>query len=248
MTPEATAAAATAAAETAAAAQQTRIDELTEQVAEAQRTAEFWQKKNAPAAAAPAAEEDDTDVLEAITTGGAKGFDALAKKRGFIQRDEVETLINSKAASLTKEQELMTRFPDLKDKKSEFFKTTAGYYGDLVRAGTPQAVAMELAADKAELDLMRSGKIKPAGAAPTKEEKETARLARIAAQGENGGRRPAATADAEDDELNPEQLKVVRSMLVGQPGLDGKPMTEAQAVERYKARANAGVAIRGGGR
>lgn len=256
MTPEEIAAAAAVAPPAVdAAALQAKIDELTEQVAEGQRTAEFWAAKarnGAPATGAPAADaEDDTDVLEAITTGGAKGFDALAKKRGFIQRDEVEELINTKAASLTKEQDLIARFPDLKVKTSDFFKATAAHYGDLVKAKVPQAVAMEQAANMAELEFLRSGKIKlPAaeGTGQTKAQKEEARLARIAAQAPEGGRRPAPTADEDDTELDAAQLNIVRKMLVGQPGADGKPMNEEQAIERYKARASTGVSIKGGGR
>jgi len=236
MTTEETAAAdATAAAATAAAADyQRQIDELTERAAENQRTAEFWAlkaKAGAPAAAA-AETEDDPDVLEAITTGGAKGFDALAKKRGFVQKDEVEALINSKAAQLTKEQELIGRYPDLKTKGSEFFKATAAHYGSLVKSGTPEPVAMELAAEKAELDFMRSGKIKLAGAEPTKAEKEATRLARVAAQsGEPGGRRAAAAAAEDDDELSPEQIRIADAMGVSH--------------EAYLKRAKAGVKMGG---
>ena len=209
------------------------ITELREQIAESNRTAQFWADKAAAAgkpAAAAATEEDEPDVLEAITTGGAKGFDALAAKRGFIKRDEVETLINQRATSLTKEQELIQRFPDLKDKTSDFFKQTAGYYGDLLKQGVPQATAMELAADKAELALMRTGKIKPAGAQQTKEEKEADRVARVQAQaGEGSGRRPAAASE-EDTELTPDQKHIAAAMGVSE--------------EAYQKRAKAGVAIK----
>jgi len=227
-------AAATAATERTAALEQ-QIKDLTEASAEHQRTAEFWaaKAKATPAAAgAPAAEtEDDPDVLEAITTGGAKGFDALAEKRGFVKKADVETMINSKATQLTKEQELIGRYPDLKKKDSDFFKSTAIHYGSLVKDGTPQAVAMELAAEKTELDFMRAGKLKPAGAEPTKEEKETARLARVAAQaGESGGRR-AAAAEPDDDELTPGQKHMIASMGI----------TE----EAYIKRAKAGVKMGG---
>jgi hypothetical protein len=238
MTPEETAAETTAAAATAAATAladlQRENAELKEQSAEHQRTAEFWAQKAkaTPAAAAATADvEDDPDVLEAITTGGAKGFDALAKKRGFVQKDEVEALINTKAAQLTKEQELIGRYPELRQKTSDFFKTTASFYGDLVKSGTPQALAMELAAEKTELEFMRSGKLKPAGAEPTKAEKEATRLARVAAQsGEGGGRRSAA-AEADDDELSPEQKRIADAMGVSH--------------EAYLKRAKAGVKMGG---
>ena len=140
---------------------QQQINDLKEQVAESNRTAQFWAEKaksSAPAPAAPAAaeEEDETDVLEAITTGGVKGFDTLAAKRGYVKRDEVETLINQRATVLTREQELLQEYPDLKKKDSEFFKATAVNYGTLVRSGTPAPVAMELAAKQTELEFLRS--------------------------------------------------------------------------------------------
>jgi hypothetical protein len=233
--PESPAPAAAAEGAVDVAALQQQIDELREQVAEGQRTAQYWADKAKAAAPQPRAaevpEEDEPDVLEAITTKGAKGFDELASKRGFIRKDEVEALINTRAASLTKEQELLTRYPDLKKKDSEFFKSTALHYGDLVKAGTPQAVAMEIAAEKAELDFMRSGKLKPAGSGQSAEEKEAARLARIRAQsGDGSGRRPAPDAE-EDDELTPEQKRIADAMGVSH--------------EAYKKRAKAGVAMRG---
>lgn len=216
----------------AAAALQAEIATLKEQVAEGQRSAQYWADKakaSTPAKAAVAEPEDDTDVLEAITTGGAKGFDALAKKRGFIQRDEVETLINNRAASLTKEQELIGRFPDLKNQKSDFFKSTAANYGDLVKSGVPAAKAMELAAEQSELAFIRDGKIKLPGAEPTKAEKEASRLARIAAQG-GGERRGPAAAEEDDGELDANQKRIASAMGI----------TE----DAYKKRASTGVAMR----
>ena len=220
-----------------AAAMQRQIDDLKEEAAEARRTAEYWAGRAAsPAPAAPAAEpDDDTDVLEAITTGGAKGFDALAAKRGFIKRDEVETLINQRATSLTKEQALIEEYPDLRKKDSEFFKATALNYGSLVKSGVPQAVAMETAARQTELEFLRSGKIKLPGAAAeeTKAEKEAARRARIAAQAPESGRRQAAAPDGEDDELTPQQMRIADAMGVSH--------------EAYAKRAKAGVSIKGQG-
>lgn len=215
-----------------AAALAAQIAELREQVAEGQRVAQFWADKAKTAAPAkPAAEpEDETDVLEAITTGGAKGFDALAKKRGFIQRDEVQSLIDSKASALTKEQELIGRYPELQNKKSDFFKQTAVHYGELVRSGTPPAIAMELASEKTELGLMREGKIKPANAAPNKEEKEAARLARIKAQG-GETRRAAAPEDEGDEELTAQQKHIAAAMGISE--------------EAYTKRAKAGVKMKG---
>jgi len=210
--------------------------DLREQVAEANRTAAFWAEQ-ARSGATPAQpepepepEDDDTDVLEAITTNGTKGFDALAAKRGFIKRDEVQSMIDNRAnaiiANNTKETELLGRYPDLKDKNTPFFKATANYYGGLVRGGTPQHIAMELAAEKTELEFMREGKI-PSG----KTDREADRLARIAAQSGGAGPRRPAAGESDDDTLTPEQKHIAAQMGISE--------------EAYLKRAKAGVRMGG---
>jgi hypothetical protein len=228
----AAAAAVAAAPAVEAAALQAQIDELKEQVAEGQRTAQYWADRAKAGTPVAAAAEEEPDVLEAITTGGAKGFDALAKKRGFIQRDEVENLISQRAASLTQEQQLLQDYPDLKKKDSEFFKATAVAYGDLVKSGVPQAVAMGNAARQTELAFIKGGKIKLPAGEPSAADKETARLARIAAQSGDGGRRGAAPAGDESDEpLTPQQKHMIAAMGISE--------------EAYIKRAKAGVAMKG---
>ncbi len=220
------------------AALQTQIDELKEQVAEQTRTAQFWADKAragaAPAAVATPAAEDEPDVLEAITTGGAKGFDALAEKRGFVRKTDVQSMIDAKANQVTREQQLMTEYPDLKNKNSDFFKGTAVRYGQLVTEGVPQAQAMETAARETELNFLRSGKMKLPGAEQTKAEKEAERLRRIDAQGGEGGRRRPAAAAEDDEELTAEQKHICDSMGV--------------SYENFAKRAKAGVQRIGGGR
>jgi hypothetical protein len=49
-----------------------------------------------------------------------------------------------------KEQELMSRHPDLKRTRSPFFKATPLLYGTMVKAGAPSHEALDLAAQKAE--------------------------------------------------------------------------------------------------
>lgn len=223
---------------------QKQINDLKEQVAESNRTAQFWADRAKtpaqPVAAhpAPVAEEDEPDVLEALTQGGAKGFDALAVKRGFARKSDVESMIDAKASAFTREQQLMDEYPDLKNKNSDFFKATAANYGALITQGTPATVAMEMAARQTELAMLRAGKSKPgAPAAGGADDKEAKRLARIAAQsGGSGGRgRPAiASPDDEDDtELTPEQKHIADAMGVSH--------------EAYAKRAKAGVAIGGRG-
>jgi hypothetical protein len=218
-----------------AAALQRQIDELSEQVKESQRTAEFWAERARQSAPQPAPQpepepdDDDTDVLEAITTKGAKGFDELAAKRGFVRRNDVAAMIEQRATALTKEQELIARYPDLKVKNSEFFKATAAHYGELVKGGTPPTLAMELASEKTELDFMRSGKLKPEAPKDDRGDREE-RRARAAAQAGPSSRRPAAT-EPDDDELNDQQKRIADAMGVSH--------------EAYLKRAKAGVNIGG---
>jgi hypothetical protein len=52
--------------------------------------------------------------------------------------------------------ELVGRYPALRRKNTAFFKATALLYGEMVKAGTPTGLAMELAAQKAEEQLRAS--------------------------------------------------------------------------------------------
>jgi hypothetical protein len=217
---------------------QRQIAELKEQIAESNRTAEFWAEQargNTPAPQTPdnpePDEDEDEDPLEAITSGGSKGFDKLAEKRGFVKRDQVVEMIESRASGLVKEQELLTRYPDLKNRSSDFFKTTAAHYGALVKGGTPPNVAMELASEKAELDFMRAGKITPDGNGTTAADREKDRRARISAQSGGGGPRRPAAEETEDDTLTPEQKRIAAGMGISE--------------EAYLKRAKAGVRMGG---
>jgi len=229
-------------------AKDARIQALEAHNAELQRTSEFWHSRASErpaAAAAPAATatpepEEDEDLLDLITTKGVKGLDALMTKRGYVRRDEVDHKVNAKATQVTDEARLVAQYPELNDNKSDFFMATATRYGTLVKNGTPEHMAMRLAAEGAELEMIRAGKMQtPAEkAAATKAQRETERLAHVAAQGgDRGGR---TTDQEESDELTAEQRAVAIRMLA----VDG--VTEEQAIERYKARAKKGVAMKGG--
>jgi hypothetical protein len=205
-------------------------------VSESDRNARFWfekaNKKDGPAPAAAPAEEEP-DVLDLLTTKGAKGLDELLAKRGFVKKEEAVSLVNSKASQLTSEAQLLKQYPELEDKESEFFKVTAGHYGELKQAGVPEEMAMSLAVERADLQLLRAGKRKTPQqvADDRKAEREQDRLARIAAQGgDRGGRVPADTE--EDEELTTHQKHIVQQMGI----------TE----EAYKKRAKEGVKVRGG--
>lgn len=225
-----------------AAALQREIDVLKSQVGEHQRTAEFWHGKatardGAPKPAAPAEPEEEEDILDLITTRGAKGLDALLKKRGFVSATEVDARVDSKARQLTKEAQLVDQYPDLKKKDSEFFKLTAQHYGTLKGAGMAEDLAMETAAEKAELQLLREGKLKTAPQRAEEATREADRLARISAQGgERNGR--GGDPGEGDDELTPEQRTAAIRLLAG------NGVTEEQAIEKYKARAKKGIVMR----
>jgi len=207
---------------------------LKAEIAENKRATEFWYDKAtrqapAPAAVAEPEPEDDTDLLDLISTQGAKGFDAFMRKRGYASRAEVEQAVNSKAAQLSAEADLIGRFPDLRDKSSVFFTATAQAYGELKRQGVPEALAMSLAAERAELAGYKGGTIKTATqkTADAKADKEATRLARIKAQGADRPARATDQDEEDDDELNAQELHICEAMGI--------------TPEAYKARAQKGV-------
>ena len=229
---------------------QRQIDELKAANAESQRTAQFWQEKasQAPAPAAPAkpaAEEPEVDVLELATKGG-NAFKAWlnqwAADNGFVKGDQMTAAMNAKAAELSKQGELIARYPDLKNGGSDFFKATAVEYGNLKKQGVGEVLAMEMAAEKVELRFLREGKTKtPAQtAADAEADKLQRRRERAAAgSGDRGGRAAAPPEGEGDDELTEDQRNIAIRLLVDDE------TTPEQAVEKYKARAKKGVAMKG---
>ncbi len=194
--PAATPAAATAPTAAEVAALKAELETSKQQAAEHERTAQFWYNKSnakpAPAEKpAAAAEEEDDDVLDLITSKGAEGLEALLKKRGFVSAAEVDEKVNAKASQITGEAKLIDDYPELAKHDSEFFKATALNYGELKKQGVPEAVAMRMAAERAELAGIRAGKIKT----PTQksDEEKAARASERAARaaagaGDHGGR------------------------------------------------------------
>jgi hypothetical protein len=225
----------TAADAAAATAQQTdpkalqaEVERLRTESAEKDNAIRYWheQAKSSTTKPAAAAATDDTteeDVLETIAKKGAKGFDELLSKRGFVRAEDVETRINQRAAQIATENELAASYPELKDNKSEFFQATAKHYGGLVKDGVPQHVAMKLAAERAELEGYKSGKRQ------TQAEREE-REARARAQSGDRGR-GAAAHEPENDDLDTFQ-KYLCDVMEIEP-------------DAYKKRAKDGVRISG---
>jgi hypothetical protein len=187
------------------------VARLTAENKEKDEAARYWHGlvkagTKEPAKEKPAEAEDDTDLLDLITTKGPKGLKDWIGKQGYVSKDEVDAKVESRAQQVVREAELVGEFPDLRDDKSEFFKETAVEYGNLVKQGVPSGVAMGLAAR-----LVDGRTTAAAGsAAPTKEEKEAARVARIKAQGGDKTRRGAATEG--DEALTSEQETVLAGM------------------------------------
>ncbi len=231
------------------AALEREVEQLKASTAELQRTAEFWRSKaQTPATtdkpAAAAATEEEVDLLDLIATKGAKGLKEYLKKEGYASKDEVDAIVNSKAKTMSEETQLLRDYPDLANHDSEFFKATAAEYGQLKAQGVPENLAMRMAARSTALSFLESGKAKTKQqrSDEEKQQREQERRARIAAQaGDRGGR--AAGEDESDDEVTPAEQAIIRGMLVGQPGKDGKPMDLAAATEAFKARAKSGVNV-----
>jgi hypothetical protein len=238
----AAAAAVVPAAPTAAefAAQKAELEAAKATAAEHQNTAKYWYDKSLaakPAAPAAAAAVEEIDLLDLITSRGEKGLKEYLKKQGFVSADEVDAKVNDKASQLTGEAQLVKEYPDLADQKSEFFKATAGFYGELKKEGVPERVAMRMAAKEAKLAGIESGTIKtPAQkTADDKATREEERRARGAAgAGDHGGR---TSADEDDDTASPDELLAIKRLA------EALEIPLDKATERYKARAQKGVQV-----
>ena len=206
-------------------------DAAVARAAEMERVATFWhgKAKEAPAPAQPAQPETPkVDMLDLLATKGEAGLDEYLKNKGFVRAEDVDARVNQKVTEVQAQQQLVTRFPDLKDEKSDFFKATALAYGELKKQGVGDVLAMQMAAQQTALEFIEEGKtMTPA----QKKAAATAdRQARAAAQGGDKGIRTPAEA-GEDDELTPEEKLICSKMGVSE--------------EAYKARAKKGVSIGG---
>jgi hypothetical protein len=183
-------------------------------------------------------------VLDLITSKGAKGLAALLKKQGFVSAAEVDAKVNEKAAQLTSEAQLLKDYPDLGNERSEFFKETARFYGELKAQGVPERMAMKLGAQQAKLAGIEAGTIKTATQRSADEAATRAadRAARAAAgAGDRGGR---GAAEEDDDTPTEDERRAIQRLA------DALEIPLDKAEERYKARAKKGVnvAIKLGGK
>jgi hypothetical protein len=164
------------------------------------------------------------------------------KARGYVSQKEVDAtvqaVVSAKGAQLSTEAELLSNYPDLKNKESDFFKATAQNYGELKNQGVPEAMAMKLGAQQAELQGFRSGKVKTPTqiASDTAATKEANRLARIKAQGgeKTTARTSEGIGDEDDNELSAHEKHICVAMGISE--------------ESYMARAKKGVQMGGLGK
>lgn len=208
---------------------QQQIEQLKAESSEKDTAIRYWHEQAKSATAKPPEKPADTptadeeDLLDVVAKKGAAGLKEVLKKQGFVDQSEVEQRIEARARVIATENELAARYPELKDQKSEFFKATAGHYGDLIKEGVPHHVAMKQAARMAALDGYESGK------RMTDAEKEE-REARARAQaGASSKGTPAP--EVENEDLDETQKRICEAL-----GVDP---------EKYKARAKAGVRVGG---
>jgi len=205
----------------------------------------------AEAGATGAPAEEEIDVIEALTSDGAKGLDRVLRKLGYARVEEIDQKIERTRGQITQDARLLGRFPELGDEKSEFFAATAKRYEQLKgnKGIRESGMLMELAAELAEKDL-GTGKKAPSGdrrrepegdqdddrdysddrAAADEHENEDDRIERVRAQAGSRGRRPAREAEPSDD-LSPLQKRIAGRLGVSE--------------EAYRKRAKAGVRISG---
>jgi len=217
----------------------TRETEATNKAKEHEDSAKFWHEKARGAAqpqnrdGAPkpgeGEEEDTTDLLE-LAGKGPKAMKEWLKKQGFVSRDEAEQLTNRKAEGMVRQAQVVAKYPELNDQKSDFFKETTQEYGRLKERGVDELTAMETAA---ELVALRRGKGGPGSedisltdpaAASNKRGTEEERRSRAKAQGGEGRR---GAQKEESDDLDETQIRIAEAFGI--------------STEAYKKRAKEGV-------
>lgn len=151
-------------------------------------------------------DEDGTDLLEVAAKGPAAMKEWL-RKQGFVSMDEANQLVNSRAEQLSREGQLIQSYPDLKDHDSEFFKETATEYGRLKQQGVPEAVAMEVAAERVRARRKPSQEEKVTS---SKKETDADRAARAKAQAGEGTKR-GAKAQEDTADLSDEQKRIIEA-------------------------------------
>lgn len=220
----------------------------------------------------PVVEEADVDLVEALSSGDKKLAAKAIKQLGYVSKEEVAEMVRTGVREgvttarqeLTVEQSLVNEYPDLNDDGSEMVGVMRDHYARLEKRGLKGDTLLEAAANAAAADLgivresvagkgrRRTGEEpaprarerhdaderrdnydddrRPARRRSDDRETEEEREERISAQSRPRGQRGTREREAEDD-LNPVQRSIAAKLGV--------------SVERYKARARAGVSLSG---
>ena len=214
---------------------------------ESDETARYWaeQARNGgarpPAAAAPPAEDtlDDVDLVDIITTKGAKGLGEVMGRMGYVKRSEVAQDINASRAASNSEAAVLAKYPDLADNGSPMFERTAEIW-NLLRTDPHMAKSdnlMMIAARTASAELglsvdqPRSRRREP----DDDYDQELDRTERIARQSGDRGSRPSRTGP---EELSQAQKTMVRKFQ------DATPTSTKSDMRRQRPGASASAACR----
>lgn len=225
------------------------------QAKESDETARYWaeQARNTPVrqpAPEPEKEDDfsDVDLVDLITTQGAKGLATVIERMGYAKKADVQAEIVATRSGIAAENALMSQYPELADDQSPFFLATAKIYNQLkadpAMANSPNLINYAARTAKAELALRNDGGRGGRRAAPPAEEDdfeeeltpEEQRAARAGRQNGDRGRRDSRGAGPQGDVLSPMQADIVRKFQSV-----GAPLTE----ESYRRHAKAGVRMGG---
>jgi hypothetical protein len=164
---------------------------------------------------------DPDKWLEAIAKG-PRAIEALVKKQGYVNAEEVAEIaakvarrtVDVERGKITTDNRLMNAFPDLADNKSELFKATAEEYQELI--------AFDPSAQKSPATLFAAAKAAKARLAAAKPRQgdddyednydrvESARRRRVDAQ--DGSRNGRAARDEDTDTMGPQAKQIAKMM------------------------------------
>jgi hypothetical protein len=207
-------------------------ESLKRQLADSLQVKEFWEARAKetpepkPKAEAKADDDDpleSLDILKMITEAedpkaAAKqlksALRASIKREGYVSRDELNATLQALIGDATAIGLLSQEYPDLANPKSDLFAETQKQLDTLGKNAAyknlPHSELQRVAVERAELQLVRSGKRKP------EKETEAERRSRVH---EQQGRVGRSGRDTGSSELTPEQKAYAKRMGVSEDDL-----------------------------
>lgn len=163
--------------------------------------------------------EEELNLAEIAAENDKRGFaklvrseaNKLLKEKGYLKKDEAERIVTERLQTQTQAAQtadaLKDKYPELKDTTSDLYQETTRQFQ--VIASNPlykdlsDVAKAWMAAERAELEMRRSGKI-----GPPQKESEAERQARIAQQQGRTNSRTRSTSET-DDGLTDEEREFV---------------------------------------